>query len=71
MTGQFNQSYAEVIAAIRAAESILIFGPGEAKGELKSHLEQAKLGGNITAVKTSDKMTDNQIASKIRGFFHK
>ena len=71
LTGQFNQYYAEVIAAIRAAESILIFGPGEAKGELKSHLEQAKLGGNITAVKTSDKMTDNQIASKIRGFFHK
>jgi hypothetical protein len=34
-TGQLDKYYAEVIAAIRSAESILILGPGEAKGELK------------------------------------
>ena len=32
---QLNKYYDEVIAAIRDAESIQIFGPGEAKGELK------------------------------------
>ncbi len=31
--------YDKVIACIRDAESILIFGPGEAKGELEKRLE--------------------------------
>jgi TusA-related sulfurtransferase len=69
-TGDLNQYYAEVIAAIGDAESILIFGPGEAKGELKKRLEHAKLGGNIIAVETTDKMTDRQIAAKVREYFH-
>jgi stalled ribosome rescue protein Dom34 len=34
-TGQLNNYYDEVIAYIRDAESILIFGPGVAKDELK------------------------------------
>jgi hypothetical protein len=70
-TGHLNQYYAEVIAAIRDAESVLIFGPGEAKGELKKRLEHAKLGGHIIAMETADKMTDLQIAAKVREYFHK
>jgi len=35
----------EIVSRIRDAESILIFGPGEAKGELKAHLEKDKLDG--------------------------
>ena len=70
-TGQLDQYYAEVIAALRGVESILIFGPGEAKVELKNHLDHAKLGGYVIAVETSDKMTDRQIASKIRDYFKK
>lgn len=67
--GQLDQYYKEVIAAIREVESILIFGPGEAKGELKKHLDQARLGENIVALETSDKMTDNQVAAKVREYF--
>ncbi len=70
-TGHLNQYYAEVIAAIRDAESILIFGPGEAKGELKKRLEHARLGGHIIAIETADKMTDRQIKAKVREYFHK
>jgi hypothetical protein len=70
-TGHLNHYYAEVIAAIRHAESILIFGPGEAKGELKKRLERDKLGGHIIAIETVDKMTDRQIAAKVREYFHK
>jgi hypothetical protein len=51
------------------AESILLFGPGEAKGELRKRLERDKLGGRIVAVETVDKMTDRQIAAKVRGYF--
>ena len=70
-TGDLNQYYAEVIAAIRDAESILIFGPGEAKGELKKRLEHAKLGEHIIAMETTDKMTDRQVTAKVREYFRK
>jgi stalled ribosome rescue protein Dom34 len=67
--GHLNQYYAKVIAAIRDADAVLILGPGEAKGELKKRLDRAKLGGHITAVETSDKLTDRQIAAKARKYF--
>ena len=68
-TGQLNIYYDAVIASIRDAESILIFGPGEAKGELKKRLEKSNLGGRIVGVETSDKMTDRQVAAKVRQYF--
>ena len=68
-TGHLNDYYDEVIASIREAESILIFGPGEAKGELKKRLQRDKLGERIVAVETVDKMTDRQIAAKVRQYF--
>ena len=69
-TGHLHGYYEEVIAAIRDADSILIFGPGEAKGELKGRLEKHKLGGRIVAVEAADSMTDRQIAAKVRVYFH-
>ena len=70
-TGHLHGFYDEVIAAIGDAESILIFGPGEAKGELRKRLERDKLGKRIVAVETVDKMTDRQIAAKVREYFPK
>jgi hypothetical protein len=70
-TGHLNIYYDAVIACIRDAESILIFGPGEAKGELKKRLERDKLGGRIVDIETVDKMTDHQIAVKVRQYFQK
>ena len=68
-TSHLNIYYDAVIASIREAESILIFGPGEAKGELKERLEQRKLGTRIVPIVTADKMTDRQIAAKVRAYF--
>jgi hypothetical protein len=70
-TGHLHIYYDEVIGAIKDAESILIFGPGEAKGELKSRLERDHLGARIVAVETVDKMTDHQIAAKVREYYQK
>jgi hypothetical protein len=64
-----NSYYDRVIAVIRGADSIQIFGPGEAKGELKKRLEHAGLKGHILAIETVDKMTDRQIAAKVREHF--
>ena len=70
-SGHLDKYYDKVIASLRDAESILIFGPGEAKGELKKHLESAGLGAHIVATEAADKMTDRQIAAKVRQHFAK
>lgn len=69
LTGHLNLYYDAVIACLGNAESILIFGPGEAKGELRTRLDKVKLGGRIAAVETVDRMTDRQIAAKVRQHF--
>lgn len=69
LTGYLNVYYDAVIASIRDAESILIFGPGDAKGELKKRLKRNNLGGRIVCIETVDRMTDRQIAAKVRKYF--
>ena len=44
------------------------FHPGEAKGELKKRLVRNKLGGRIVGIETIDRMTDRQIAAKVRRY---
>jgi len=61
-----NSYYDRVIAVLRDADSIQIFGPGEAKGELRRRLEHKGLKGHVLAIETVDKMTDRQIAAKVR-----
>lgn len=51
------------------AEFVQIFGPGEAKGELKKSLEQEGLKAHILAIETVDKMTEGQISAKVREHF--
>ncbi len=64
-----NNYYDEVITVIRDANVIQIFGPGEAKGELEKRLETAGVTAQILAIETVDKMTDHQIAAKVREHF--
>ncbi len=64
-----NKFYDEVIASIRDADTIQIFGPGEAKGELEKRLEHEGLKAHILAIETVDKMTDRQISAKVRERF--
>jgi hypothetical protein len=64
-----NTFFDNVIAWIRDVETILIFGPGEAKGELEKRLNDKGFKGKILAVETMDKMTDHQISAKVRERF--
>jgi hypothetical protein len=64
-----NTYYDQVVAVVRNADSIQIFGPGEAKGELEKRLEGEGLKARILAVETVDKMTDRQIGAKVRERF--
>ncbi|HVM72468.1 MAG TPA: hypothetical protein VMT91_11975 [Anaerolineales bacterium] len=61
--------YDRVVSIIRGAETIQIFGPGEAKGELKKRFEQEGMKSHILAVETVDKMTDRQISAKVHERF--
>jgi hypothetical protein len=65
-----NIYYDAVIDCIRDADSILIFGAGEAKDELRKRLAKDRnLGYRILDVLTDDKMTNHQIAAKVRYYF--
>lgn len=68
-TAQLNTFYDEVIDCIRDSESILIMGPGVAKEELKTHLEEKNLGDCVSSIESVDNMTDPQIVAKVRQYF--
>jgi stalled ribosome rescue protein Dom34 len=62
--------YQELSKAVGTAEELFIFGPGEAKHELVKKIEKNKgLRVRIAAVETCDKMTEPQIAAKVKAFF--
>jgi hypothetical protein len=67
--GELAKYYDDVLAHVRAAEGVLIFGPGEAKGELKGRFDHHGLASRIVGVETADKMTDPQIVAKVRQHF--
>ncbi len=69
LTGELNIFYDSVIAILRNYGSLLLFGPGEAKGELRSRLTKLNLSGRVVAFETEDKMTDRQIVAKVRAHF--
>jgi len=61
----------DVITAIRGADSLWILGPGEAKGEFTKHLKAKKVRGVVVEGETADKMTERQLAAKVREHFAK
>ncbi|MGD0036832.1 MAG: hypothetical protein ABSC53_06025 [Bacteroidota bacterium] len=71
LSGHLINYYNEVVNYICDAESILIFGPGEAKDELKKRLESRKLYQKVVGFEIADKMTDNEIVAKVRQCFLK
>jgi stalled ribosome rescue protein Dom34 len=68
-TNHLNEYFQEVISSVREADAILIFGPGEAKGELAKRLESENLGGRIVGIEAVDKLTERQIAARVREHF--
>ena len=67
---QFRRYYLKVVKALCCANAVFIFGPGEAKLELKREITKSKkLTSKIIGIETTDKMTDNQIVAKVREVF--
>ncbi len=64
-----NAYYEEVIELLRDAESILVFGPGEAKGEFQKQIKSKASRERIVGVEAADKMTEPQLVAKVRKYF--
>jgi hypothetical protein len=68
--GNHLEKFYELIAStIHDADLIWIFGPGEAKVELEHYMKNHSFCGKITNVEPADKLTDKQVASKVRLYF--
>jgi hypothetical protein len=62
-----DRYYDEVISQLGQPEALLIFGPGEAKLQLKERLSRSKaLAERIVGIETTDKLTDPQIVAKVK-----
>ena len=65
-----DRYYDEVVAHLGTPEALLIFGPGEAKLELKERLgRSATLSQLIVDIETADRLTDPQIVAKVKDHF--
>jgi hypothetical protein len=66
---QLNIFYDEVLTSLQGTESLLILGPGEAKGEFHKRLTIKKFPCRTVEVETTDQLTDPQIAAHVRQHF--
>ena len=64
-----DEYYDKVIAHIGDAKLIQIFGPGEAKHELKKRLENKDLGQYIVSIDNAEVLTEVQIIARVRERF--
>ncbi|HUE97733.1 MAG TPA: hypothetical protein VMN99_00685 [Anaerolineales bacterium] len=64
-----GEYYDKIIAHIRDAAEIQIFGPEEAKFELQKHLENEGLSEQIVSIEDVGKLTDHQIAERVQKRF--
>lgn len=63
---QLNTFYDAVLTSLRGADSVLIVGPGEAKGEFQKRLKSKKFPAHVVELEAADKMTNPQIVALVR-----
>ncbi|MGB5616830.1 MAG: hypothetical protein WBM78_08320 [Desulfobacterales bacterium] len=67
---QLRRYFRKIVETVRSGHKFIILGPGEAKIELKKEAEADKSAAEkLVGIETADKMTDRQIAAKVRKFF--
>jgi len=67
---QLNTYYDEVLKLLHGAGSLLILGPGEAKGEFQKRLKSQKFPAETVELQTADKLTDRQVVARVRQRFN-
>ena len=65
-----DRYYDDVISQLGEPDALLLFGPGEAKLQLKDRLGRSRvLSESIVAVESADKLTDPQIVAKVKDHY--
>lgn len=64
-----NKYYDEIIGGVRDAESIHIFGPGEAKREFEKRMISQGLKARVAGLESADRMTERQFLAKIKEIY--
>ncbi|MEQ1730645.1 MAG: hypothetical protein ABL982_19935 [Vicinamibacterales bacterium] len=63
--------YDAVIGQLGQPDAVLIFGPGEAKLELKERLRRASTASaQVVEVETADALTEPQVVARVKEHFH-
>ncbi|HEY5983527.1 MAG TPA: hypothetical protein VIU38_08635 [Anaerolineales bacterium] len=65
---QLAKYYDAIAEQLKGATAVLIFGPGEARSELKRHLDARKGAQREILVEAADRMTDRQIVARVREY---
>jgi len=67
---QLDRFFGNVVERVCEADCIVVFGPGEAKGQLAKAIKEHKaLAERLRAVEPADKMSENQFVAKVRAFY--
>lgn len=66
---ELNTFYDSVLPTLPGVDSVLITGPGEAKGEFQERFKSKKSPAQVVELKAADKMTNPQIAALVRQHF--
>ncbi|ACN14461.1 hypothetical protein HRM2_13500 [Desulforapulum autotrophicum HRM2] len=67
---ELHDFYHTLIQKFAKMDTLLIFGPGEAKHELTKEIEKIKVPHpRIAAVKSAEKLTENQLVAEVKSFF--
>jgi len=69
LTGDLNNYYDAVITALPRDVSLILIGPGEAKGEFHKRIVKTLPAAQISAVQTADKMSEKEVIAKVRAHF--
>lgn len=61
-----------VLSYVKKSDELFVFGPAETKTELEKKISTENLiePGKLKSVETADKMTINEIVSKVRRFYN-
>jgi stalled ribosome rescue protein Dom34 len=63
--------YDAVVAHLKDATDLYIMGPGQAKTEFQKYIETQKLPAAVLRVEPADKLSDAQIAARVRQSFER
>lgn len=67
---ELREFYHTLIQKFAKLDTLLIFGPGEAKHELTREIKKIKAPQpRIAAVKTAERLTENQLIAEVKSFF--